>query len=323
MYFISIDGGASKSRGVLFTDGGEILSYAETTGSSLSRTDINAPAVLIDFAKVIATGASVELPQIESINLAVAGASNEDARKALFKALDESILADRALVISDAEASFEVIFGPEPGVVINVGTGAICWARDEKGKSHRASGLGPAIGGDPGSGYWLGRMAMMRLIMQEAVSDDNLEAVRDGIMDLVDVETFEAASAKLGEMSNHVQVVAQVGHIICEEAAKENEFALGIIQEGTQLLADDFLDMVDSAGLRNDQMEIGINGSIIQKSSLFRKILKSALMYDIPEIIWKQSKLSPAFGAALLAIRMNEIPINFEKLLENWSHRDL
>ncbi len=323
MYFISIDGGASKSRGVLFTDAGEILSYAETMGSSLSRTDIDAPAMLIDFAQALATGASVELPKVESINLAVAGVSNEDARKALFKALAESNLADRTLVTSDAEASFEVIFGPAPGAVINVGTGAICWARDDEGNSHRASGLGSAMGGDPGSGYWLGRMTMMRLIMQEDVSDASLDAVRNGIMELVDVETFEAASMKLGEVTNHMQIVARIGHIICEEAAKENDFALGIIQEGTQLLADDFLGMVDSAGLRSDQMEIGINGSIIQKSSLFREILKSALMYDIPEITWKQSKLSPAFGAALLAIRMNELPINFEKLLENWSNRDL
>lgn len=323
MYFISIDGGASKSRGVLFTDAGEILSYAETMGSSLSRTDINAPEILLDFAKVIASDASVELSKVESINLAVAGVSNEAARKALFKALNESNLEDRSLVTSDAEASFEVIFGSAPGAVINVGTGAICWARDEEGISHRASGLGYAMGGDPGSGYWLGRMAMMRLIMQEDVSDANLDAVRGGIIELVGGETFEEASTKLGETSNHMQIVARIGHIICDAAAKENEFALGIIQEGTQLLADDFLGMVESAGLRSDKMEIGINGSIIQKSSLFRQILKSALMYDIPEIIWKQGKLTPAFGAALLAIRMNEIPINFEQLLKNWSTRDL
>ncbi|MEE9465780.1 MAG: BadF/BadG/BcrA/BcrD ATPase family protein, partial [Candidatus Neomarinimicrobiota bacterium] len=154
---ISIDGGATRSRGVVFTSDGAILKYREIAGTSLSRPAGDSPQRLGTFLQELATAVDMSLADIQSINVGVAGVTNLDARERLFKELDRLHLGERAMVTSDVEAAYEVCWGDRPGVVVCVGTGAICWARDSDGQTHRASGRGPAAGGDPGSGYWLGR----------------------------------------------------------------------------------------------------------------------------------------------------------------------
>jgi hypothetical protein len=85
-------------------------------------------------------------------------------RAALARALKP--LAARALVLTDFELAHRAAFGEGPGVLLAASTGAIAFARDRRGASRRAGGLGP-LHGDEGSGFWLGR---------EAARDERLRA---------------------------------------------------------------------------------------------------------------------------------------------------
>ena len=155
--YLSIDGGASRTQGVIFNDQGNSLGYAETTGSSLAVRGINSPQVISEFLTQLTTDAHIALDDIQSINLGLAGVSNLDGRERLFKELDRLRLSDRVMLASDVEAAYEVCWADKPGILLCVGTGAIVLGKDDAGQSHRASGLGPDLGGDPGSGYWMGR----------------------------------------------------------------------------------------------------------------------------------------------------------------------
>lgn len=319
MIFLSIDGGASLTRGVLFTETGEVRGYSETEATSLSRMDVDAARILGDFILKLVSGAGLVLEDIGLVNVGVAGISNEDARERLFRELDRMRVTERAIVASDVEAAFETVWGASPGVLVCVGTGAIGWARDEQGNSYRASGRGPQMGGDPGSGFWLGKTALVHLIMHEQAEDNDLDILRERVMQTYGVDTIEAAARIAGEAEHMISRTAQLGRIICELAAEHNEVALAIVQEGTQSLADDLLHMIEEAGLRQDRMEIGINGSIIVKHAIFRQVLANALSYDIPDISWKPPEIDPVFGAGLIAARINHITVDMDQLTSNWS----
>jgi len=326
MLLLSIDGGASRTRGVLFTEAGDVRHYQETEATSLSRPDADSPMILGRFIEELATQAGLGLEEVGMVNVGMAGVSNLDARDRLFRELDRLQLSDRAIVTSDVEAAYEVVWGDAPGVLVCVGTGAIGWARDNQGDTYRASGRGPQLGGDPGSGYWMGKTAMVHLIMSEGslagneeAEDEDLDVLRRRVMETYDAESLEEAARIAGEAEDMVTMTARLGRVICQLAEEDNDVALTILQEGTQGLADDLLQMIDEAGLRSEKMTIGINGSIIINSASYRRILASALNYDLPDIAWRSPEIDPVFGAGLIAARLNDITIDRDTLIKNWS----
>ena len=330
MIFLSIDGGASRTRGVLFTETGEVRLFLETEATSLSRSDADAPGILGRFIQELVTQAGLGLEDVDLVNVGVAGVSNLDARERLFKELDRLRLSDRAIVTSDVEAAYEVIWGDAPGVLVCVGTGAIGWARDEQGNTYRASGRGAQLGGDPGSGYWMGKTAMVHLIMSEGplagnekAEDEVLDELRHRVMETYGVESVEAAARITGEAADMVARTALLGQVVCDLAEEGNDLALAILQEGTQGLADELLQMIDKAGLRREKMTIGINGNIIINSAVYRQIMADALSYDLPDITWLPPEIDPAFGAGIIAARLNHIAIDRDSLKKNWSEHHL
>ncbi len=330
MIILSIDGGASRTRGVLFTETGEVRHYQETEATSLSRPDADSPGVLGRFIQELATQAGLGLEDVGLVNVGVAGVSNLDARDRLFRELDRLGLSDRAIVTSDVEAAYEVVWGDAPGVLVCVGTGAIGWARDEQGNTYRASGRGLQLGGDPGSGYWMGKTAMVHLIMSEGslagneeAEDEVLDDLRHRVMETYGVESVEEAARITGEAADMVARTALLGQVVCDLAEEGNDLAIAILQEGTQGLADELLQMIDKAGLRREKMTIGINGNIIINSAVYRQIMADALSCDLPDITWLPPEIDPAFGAGIIAARMNHIAIDRDSLKKNWSEHHL
>lgn len=65
-------------------------------------------------------------------------------------------------VISDIELAHELAFEGSDGILLNAGTGSIAFGRLGK-RTARAGGLGPLIG-DDGSGFWIGREYLRRVV---------------------------------------------------------------------------------------------------------------------------------------------------------------
>ena len=318
MNILSIDGGASHTRGVIFSEDGEIVAYQETEATSLSRPDTDSTKIIARFIQELSAAAGLDLQQLDLVSVGVAGVSNEERRAALLRELQQLGLGPRAVVTSDVEAAYEVAWGDQPGVLLCVGTGAIGWARDTQGKSHRASGRGPQTGGDPGSGYWMGKTAMGHLIMNEQSADEDMDALRQLVMQVYEADTFEEAARIAGETEGQIATVARLGGPICELAEEGNEAALAIVQQGTQELAEEIIHMVDEADLRSDHLVIGINGSVIRCNPVFRKQLADALSYDFPQVSWQEAEIDPAFGAGLIAARLKEIDVDLDSLKKSW-----
>ncbi len=323
MNILSIDGGATRTRGVIFTDEGEIVHYRETGGTSLSHHDDDITTVLAGFVTELAQGAGLALDDVHMANIGVAGVSDQDARERLFGAFDKVALSDRTVITSDVEAAYEVVWADQPGVLVCVGTGAIGWAHDAQGQTYRASGRGPQVGGDPGSGYWMGKRLMVQLIMNEDADDEEISVVRSRVMAEYNTENFEEATRIAGETGEHIATVARLGRIVCELAAAGNDLALAVLQEGTQGLGEVLAHMIEVAGLRHDAMTLGMSGGIITRSEIYRRMLGEALCYDVPEIAWQGPEIDPVFGAALIAARLNDVPLDRNRLKESWSRYHL
>lgn len=323
MNILSIDGGASQTRGVIFSPSGVVHIFRSTEPTSLSRPGGVSIEVLKHFIPAMTEEAGLKLPDVDLICLGLAGTSNEAARESLFKEMNTLDVGRRLVITSDAEAAFESVWGAEPGALISVGTGAIGWARDEQGITYRAAGRGPQLGGDPGSGYWLGKTLLVRLIMREADADPELDTMRQVVIDHYQAANFEDAARLAGESADDIHILSGLGRPICEEAEKGNQIALAILQEGSMTLAEEILDMLDRAGLKREVMTLGMNGSILVRNRIFRQQLAEAMLYEVPEIDWKGPDLDPAFGAGLLAARLQDISPDKEALKASWAGLDV
>lgn len=158
---LGVDGGATRCRARLSTSAGRTLAEA-VAGPANIRLGLEESLAAVSQAGTRCLEAaglsSRDLDRIVAC-LALAGASEPACRVA---AQRHAHPYRDAIVTTDAHAAYIGAHGGLDGGIVIVGTGSIGWA--ELGDRHiRIGGWGPAVS-DEGSGAWLGREAMRRVL---------------------------------------------------------------------------------------------------------------------------------------------------------------
>jgi len=313
---IGVDGGASKTRGVLFTEAGDTLASAiYQRSSNLSINPETSSVCIINIIQELCAQASISVEHIDAVGLGIAGSSNQEGRDMVFGRLDHLQLSQRTLIINDAEAAYELSCPGDFGILVTVGTGVICLSR-RNGKIIREAGKGHDKG-DIGSGYWIGRQAILNLTLNETsvIGDPDLESIMAIFMTYVDGQEFQSCLEKLYQRDDAVTIIAGLAQHIISLAEKGNKIAVAIVQEATHAIADYILTIIDALGYNNNNLILAGNGSVI-RNDFFRSSLNDELRFHFPELKWIFSALSPAYGAAILAARIYDIEVNISEILK-------
>ncbi len=158
---LGVDGGGTKCRALLCAANGDTLAEA-VAGPANIRFGMKT-----SFAAVFEAGAqclqqagfsSHDLARVVAC-LALAGASEPDYHAAAER---HPHPYRKALITTDARAACVGAHGGRDGAIIIIGTGSIGWG-ELRGLHIRVGGWGPAIS-DEGSGTWLGREAVRRIL---------------------------------------------------------------------------------------------------------------------------------------------------------------
>lgn len=169
--------------------------------------------------------------RVDALVVGAAGVGREPERRALRDALRVEDLADRLQVTTDLEIALEAAFPAAPGVVLLAGTGSVAVARLADGRILRQGGYGWQMG-DDGSGYALGRTALLEVGRAHdgrgpatALLAALCEAIRgDGFQDLVrwaaNAEPAEVASLA-GAVLTTAEAGDEVANRVMEQAATE------------------------------------------------------------------------------------------------------
>ena len=314
-YIIGIDGGASKTRGVLFSDSGETLATTIDKGSNLSLNIESASDCILSTINNLCKVAKIPIDYVDAVGLGLAGSSNQDGRDMVFGKLDRMQLSQRTIIMNDAEAAYELSCPGDFGILVTVGTGVICISRN-KGKTIREAGKGHEEG-DVGSGYWIGKQAILNLTLNETtvMGDCDLEDIMGVFLTHVDEEEFQPAIENLNENEEIVFIIAGMAEHIINLAEKGNEIALSVVQEATHAVADYILALADTLRYTKKNIVLAGNGSVI-KNDFFRKSLNDELRFNFPEIKWTFSTLSPAYGAGILAARLHDMEVKVSDILK-------
>ena len=162
MKVIGVDGGGTRSRGVLMAEG-SLLAEADG-GAAIILPD--APAAAAEAVEALtrdlASRGSADLP-VDALWAGLAGAGRVEARTEVVARLEAAGLARSVQVGTDVEAAHADAFGGAPGMLMVLGTGSVLHALDPTGAKVTVGGWGVDLG-DEGSGYRIGLEGLQAVI---------------------------------------------------------------------------------------------------------------------------------------------------------------
>ena len=299
---IGIDGGGTKTSCILFDTEGNIIDRIVKKGSNLYVFKENGVNILLSVINEILQKNKLNIDDINAYGIAVAGISDQNQKDLLLKELDRIKITSKTILLSDVEAAYRILCPNQQGILVNIGTGIICFAKDDNGKIIKEAGNG-FDKGDIGSGYWLGKELFYRLILNEALvfEDDDLKQIFDASIDKFNVKNFREMYQLIEQGDDIFCQLSSLGQDAIDLAMKGNDVALSIIQEGTRYVADYILNICERLDMiKLSEIIIAINGNVV-KNNFYRKILNEALQFDFKKIHWVSSDIDSAFGAGILA----------------------
>ena len=313
-YILGIDGGASKTTGILVDDCGNTIGHSKQVGTNLSINFESVPGIILGLIKEICLNAKISLDDISAIGLGLAGASNDDGRDLLFKELDKENLSNKTIICSDAEAAYKIVCPTNYGIMLSAGTGIICYAKNIQGKSFRTAGLGHGI--DKGSGYWIGEQLLWELSLNQSAEITDHETIElSQILSKISKDlSIDHGIDNIVNSEEKVRKVASLAKDICQLAENNNDLALGIILEATREAAEYIIQTKEIMDFSEDDLILYGNGGLL-KNKFFRKNIVKALQFDFKSVTWALSEISPAYGAALIASDLHEIPLSLQDIV--------
>ncbi|QYM79122.1 ATPase [Horticoccus luteus] len=157
---IGLDGGGTKTEGILVNVHGDILARHLAPGCNPSVAGAD-QARLVVTDTLCALAAAVPAGEtISATLLCLAG------NRAFWREFAATLSGFGAVQTADDSLPvLELATHGQPGLVLHAGTGSFVAARDAAGALHYAGGLGWRFG-DPGCGYDLGRRAIARALLE-------------------------------------------------------------------------------------------------------------------------------------------------------------
>jgi len=305
---ICIDGGGTKTQGVLFSGNNNIaeLTFGTTRigaigfGEACERT-LN---MIIELCKA---GNIDKITEIDIIVVGLAGAwlDNEKKRamhliKTLASTSNNKI--NDLIVTSDAEIAIEGAFNGANGVITIVGTGSIGLAKyDNKKPLARCGGWGIELD-DEGSGAWVGRegiTAVVRSLDGRGIKTSLTDKLKIKIprFDINEPRTIVSAyNDRLFEYQN-------ITPLVMECAVEGDKVCKNIIQRASKHLSELPTSLIKY--FKSEKVDVALMGGIINNDTLLGNMLKSELESN-PKINLVKPIGNAISGAKNMGIRIIE-----------------
>jgi N-acetylglucosamine kinase-like BadF-type ATPase len=308
-YVIGVDGGGTKTELALIDLDGKLVGM-EKVGSS------NYQAVggeqlrdeLLEGFSGLANVTNVDIDRVDQIFLGLAGAGRQTDREEIKALFDDTVFAGKITVDSDAIVALAGAFGTNPGIILIAGTGAICFGSNQDGKIVRSGGWGYLLG-DEGSGYYIGREAIIASLKdfdgrgEKTSLKENLKQrfeldSIDKIIPLIYQNKIDRVA--IADIAPVVFELATQGDLIAEEIVRKTGHEMGLLAKSvaTQLK------------FSGEEINVALIGSIFKQ----KDILVSQISKELFDISWNvtivEPRFQPAFGAALLGLKKKNVNVD-------------
>jgi len=314
-YVVGVDGGGTKTEYVLLDLSGNII--GRTRGENTNIQIIGAEKLkerLTAGFDTLLHSSNVSIDKVAQLFLGLAGAGRVAEQDQIRTLFDGTPFAGKITVDSDAMVALAGAFGTAPGIIIISGTGAICFGKGVDGKIARSGGWGYLLG-DEGSGYYIGRAAIIAALKDLDGRGDKTK-LRKELEQHFKLSSIDKIIPLVYQNKIDRVAIANLAPIVFEMAEQGDAIAADIIRKTGQELGILARAVAQQLNFENDEVKVALVGSVFkQKELLINEISK-----ELFEISWNieisDPMFAPQFGAALMALRKIGVEIN-EKILDN------
>jgi glucosamine kinase len=268
MIVIGADAGGTKTATAVWRDGELVARGSGAAGAVRPGRALAAAAAIIDACRQALS--AVRLARGDTLVVGAAGVGRPSERDELAQALRAEGLCDRVVVVTDIELVLAAAFDRGPGIALAAGTGSIAVARSAEGTVLRSGGHGWQMG-DEGSGYALGRAALLAVSRAQDGRGPAtaLAALLPGAARVPDFDALVTWAANAAP----AQVASLAPAVL---GATDDPVAAGIVATA----ADDLAALVRSLRARATQpgaLPVAFAGSLLSHAT-FRAMVTAALL---------------------------------------------
>lgn len=287
-----IDGGGTSTKLICRTAGGAVIDERKFGPFNINSIGEDGLRSLLD--EIL--GHLRSLGDCEALCIGAAGTGNARVREVVGEAMAKAGI-EKWKLLADYDIALHGALNGKPGMAVIAGTGSVCIGRNAAGQTVKVGGWGHLIG-DEGSGYSLGRdavMAVTREIDGYGVPTSMREAVKEYFDP--DVRSEVVSYVYGGDKSR----IAALAHIVLNEAARGDKAATDILDRNVRELY--VLVQAVYSMLGFGETELALLGGLME-SPLFRQRFTALTESENSGIKCVSPVHSAAVGAVMLAEEM-------------------
>ncbi|MGI2329200.1 N-acetylglucosamine kinase [Planococcus sp. YIM B11945] len=309
MYVLGIDGGGTKTAGIVADEFGTIYMQAVTGRSNpttLSPQEFE--QVMVGLVEELKTQNEAVFNQISVCFAGMAGV-DESKRTAEVMQLLKTHLPDEIEVIVQNDAVNALYSGTlgKPGIAQISGTGSIAFGINEKGETTRAGGWG-FLFDEGGSGFAIGKAAL-RAVFQAFDKRGPETSLTARLLEHFGVKIVPDIIAHVYGHEYARAVIAPLAQLVVNEALAGDKIAHQILMEA----CGDMLLCIDTCHKQlfapDHSTAIVLAGGVFSDWALFDDLFKRLARGTLPNAVFQPTRIPPVGGAVIAGLKSHGITI--------------
>ena len=297
MYIIGIDGGGTKTIGILATATGQHLAEVESGPANYHVVgEAKTQAVLEDIITELYEKSG--MPSGGSIRfcLGMAGLGRPADREVIGQICDELGICQNRVLTHDAHIALVGGIEKQEGVIVISGTGAIVYGINADGREARASGWGYLLG-DEGSGYDIA-IKGLQAVARAADGRGDQTDLTDRILNRL--ERNKPSELIRWAHTASRDTIAQLAKVVFDTARTADTVAEGIVDAAADELVCAAVSVIEQLEF-TEPFDIVLSGGNLTHQPIFADKLRHRFARIQPGAVIQLPKHEPAYGAVLLA----------------------
>ena len=297
MYIIGIDGGGTRTVGILTTETGEHLAQVESGPSNYHVVgETETQAVLESVIGELHEKARVPSTDAIRFCLGMAGLGRTEDKKIIGKICDRLGISENRILTHDAHIALVGGTAKQHGVIVISGTGAIVYGINADGKEARSSGWGYLLG-DEGSGYDIA-IKGLRAIVRAADGRGSTTDLTNRILNALELNAADALIRWAHAASR--DTIAELSKAVFDAARSSDTVAEQIVDDATDELVSAASSVIKQLAF-DGTFDIVLSGGNLVHQPMFAEKLRRQFAQLAPNASVHLPIHDPAYGAVLLA----------------------
>ncbi len=297
MYIVGIDGGGTKTVGILTTETGEHLAQVESGPSNYHVVGAaEMQAVLENVIGELREKARILPTDAIRFCLGMAGLGRTEDRKIIGGICDKLGISESRILTHDAHIALVGGTAKQHGVIVISGTGAIVYGINADGREARSSGWGYLLG-DEGSGYDIA-IKGLRAVVRAADGRGSATGLTNRILDELELNAPDELIRWAHAVSR--ETIAELSKVVFDAARSSDTIAEQIVEDATTELVCAASSVIKQLAF-DGTFDIVLSGGNLVHQPMFAEKLRCQFAQLAPNASVHLPIHDPAYGAVLLA----------------------